>query len=168
VQSQFAYVNANLPVAMGVSMVYPRGLPPNRQTLRDYAELWNSTFDPDSVIEDLGNGEASPAQMRVLRDVHPDLYQQVHQEVLFAVGSAFSEIPTQRKQQLDILFESDGIAGPCFSWRASGYIDEANRAAAHGTVAALPRGRSVNGAAKAFPGAASLNAIRSGVTNRGA
>lgn len=166
VASQFAYVNANLPVSMGVSMVYPRGIAPSRSQLRDYAELWNSTFEPATVLEDLGNGEASPMQMRVLQDVHPDTYEQVKHDAIFEAANAFAEIPTQRKQQLDILFESDGVAGPCFSWRCAEYIQEGNDAA-------MQRGMSgpsfdPAGSEEMASPAASLNAIRSGVTNRGA
>jgi hypothetical protein len=167
VQSQFAYVNANLPTSMAVSMAYPRGVPPSRSQLSDYAALWNSAMHPETVLDDLAQGQASPAQMRVLKDVHPDVYQQTQEELIHQVANSYAEVPTQRKQQLDILFETDGVAGPCFTWRCSDYIEESNDAA---------KQRGTSGPAFEAPGAgkaqgitaSSINAIRSGVTNRGA
>lgn len=169
VQSQFAYVSANLPVSAAVSMAYPRGIPPSRSQLADYAELWNSTFEPETVLQDLAQGQASPGQMKVLRDVHPDLYEQTKEAVLFEVANSYADVPTQRKQQLDILFDSDGIAGPCFTWRCSDYIDEANQAA----MQRGPAGPVFDDGPSATQGgnatqAGSINAIRNGVTNRGA
>lgn len=166
IQSQFAYVSANLPVSIGVSLAYPRGVPTSRQALRDFSVLWNSTFQPETVLDDFAKGEATPAQMRVLSDVHPDLHSDLQQQTMFEAANSFASIPTQRKQQLDILFGTDGIAGPSFSWRASDYIEEANDAA-------MQRGGAGSQAPASSPAQegyepAGLNAIRSGVTNRGA
>lgn len=166
VASQFAYVSANLPTSMSVSMVYPRGVAPSRSQLTDYAELWNSTFHPETVLDDLSKGQASPAQMRVLKDVHPDVYQQTQEAVLYEVANSYAEVPTQRKQQLDILFGTDGVAGPCFTWRCSDYIEESNDAAKQ-RGAAGPAFEPEKAGQSPIT-ASSLNAIRSGVTNRGA
>lgn len=166
VQSQFAYVDANLPPGIAVSVRYPRGMPPSAMALRDYAVLWNSTFYPDTVLDDLAAGTASPAQMRVLRDVHPDVYGEVQSEVMFEAASAFESIRPQTLNQLDILFETDGLAGPSFSWRAAGYMAESREEFAQRAPGASS-GPSAT-ADQLAPTAGSINAIQSGVTNRGA
>lgn len=166
IQSQFAYVSANLPPGIAVTLRYPRGMPPSQMALRDYAVLWNSTFYPDTVLDDLAAGTASPAQMRVLRDVHPDTYSQVQSEVMFEAASAFQSIRPQTLNQLDILFETDGLAGASYSWRAAGYIAESREEATQRAPGAAPGSGST--ADQVAPDAGSIHAIKSGVTNRGA
>lgn len=166
VQSQFAYVDANLPPGIAVSVRYPRGMPPSAMALRDYAVLWNSTFYPDTVLDDLAAGTASPAQMRVLRDVHPDVYAELQSEVMFEAASAFESIRPQTLNQLDILFETDGLAGPSFSWRAAGYMAESREEFSQRAPGAASGPTAT--AEQMAPAAGSIHAIQSGVTNRGA
>jgi hypothetical protein len=166
VQSQVAYVDANLPPGIAVSVRYPRGMPPSQMALRDYAVLWNSTFYPDTVLDDLAMGTASPTQMRVLRDVHPDIYSDLQSEVMFEAASAFETIRPQTLNQLDILFETDGLAGPSFSWRAAGYIAESREEYAQRAPGAASGPTAT--ADQLAPDAGSIHAIKSGVTNRGA
>lgn len=159
--SMFQYVSENLPASIATSIRYPLGVPPSDTSIRDFAMLWNSVMDPESVLDDLEDGSATPAQVRYLRDNHQDIYQALLNDVVTEVSSNFEEMSSQTKQWLDILFDTDGLAGPCFTWAAADYMAAAPQPSKKAQAA------SVEPEALA-PTAAGLNALASSVTNRGA
>lgn len=112
------YVASNLPAPVAASMMSPRGLPPSRQTVREVALLWNSAFEPETVLESVADGTAVPSQVRTLEAVHPQLYQQLRTAVIGEVAQAPAQVSTQTKVWLDILFNADGLAGLSYSWGA--------------------------------------------------
>lgn len=115
-QAAVQYLHDNLPSQLSASMVRPGGIPLSRATARDFALKWNSAMNPASVLEDVRDGRASPTQLRTLAAVHPDIYQDLHLELVRQVSQNPGAMTTQRKLRLDILFDSDGIAGRAFSW----------------------------------------------------
>lgn len=158
-----AYVTANLPAGIQTSLAYPRGVPPSQSSLREFATIWNSAMDPHTVVEAVSNGSATPAQIKTLKVVDPDTYQSLTQAVITEVGNNYSQMPAQTKQWLDILFQSDGIAGPGFSWKAATYMTEGEKKNPRGPMPmkALPP------PSEQAPQASGINAIQKGVTNRG-
>jgi len=160
----FRYMRENLPPEVKTSMLYPTGLPPSESAMRDWATQWNTVMDPESVLDDIDRGTVTHLQIETLEGAHPDTYQQLRTEIIAEVGANFADIPTSTKQQLDILFQADGLAGPMFSSAAAVMIGEASRAAskrkqpgpADTGVNDIEAARSANG----------LEAIRSSVTNR--
>jgi hypothetical protein len=159
------YVRENLPPGLECSLLYPDGIPPSRSSLRDFATLWNTVFEPESVLDDINAGTASPQQMEALAASDPDLYGQLRQDVIEQVGAHFADVPTSTKQELDILFKGDGMAGPMFSSAAADMIGEAGRASKE----AKPNGNQPSPSSGAAHAAApsGLAAIRTSVTNRG-
>lgn len=125
-----SYLAQNLPAGVSVSMVYPDGYPPSTSAVRDFAVLWNSVLEPDTVFDDVAVGAAEPAQLDALEAVHPDLYADLQNSVLQEVSESYEDIPVQTKIWLDILFKGDGLAGALYSTRAAGYIDQARQAEA--------------------------------------
>jgi hypothetical protein len=155
------YVTANLPAGISTSMTHPRGVQPSRDTLRDYAIVWNSAMHPETVIDAVHDGSASPEQMRALATVDPDAYATLKADIVAEVADSYEQTPSQTKQWLDILFQSDGIAGPAYSWKASDYMAEG----ADRTGQGLAMG-AMQPPSKQAPQSSGINAIRSGVTNR--
>ena len=160
----FRYMRENLPPEIKTSMLYPTGLPPSESAMRDWATQWNTVMDPESVLDDIDRGTVTHLQIETLEGAHPDTYQQLRTEIIAEVGANFADIPTSTKQQLDILFQADGLAGPMFSSAAAVMIGEASRAAskrkqpgpADTGATDIEAARSANG----------IEAIRSSVTNR--
>lgn len=109
------YLVQNLPVQTAASMLYPRGLPVTDSQVRQFALLWNAVTAPESVLDALGEGTATPAQIRALEAVHPKLYTQLRDEIVKAVSSAPASVPQQTKVWLDLVFNTDGLAGPSYS-----------------------------------------------------
>lgn len=119
------YMLANMPPSVAISMTRPGGLPPDAIAIAQWASLWSGAFAPGDVVHDIGTGDATPSQVRALREVHPDVYAKTRIDVLRALGES-SEIPFETKRRLDVLFELDGAAGPGFSSRFANLLAEAN------------------------------------------
>ncbi len=155
-----AYVTANLPAGIATSLTHPRGVQPSRDTLRDFAVVWNSAMHPETVIDAVEDGSASPEQMRALATVDPDAYATLKADVVAEVADSYEQTTAQTKQWLDILFQSDGIAGPAYSWKASDYMAESSAKTGNMPMGSLPP------PSKQAPQSSGINAIKGGVTNR--
>jgi hypothetical protein len=160
----FRYLRQNLPTEVKTSLAHPTGLPPSESAMRDWATQWNTVMDPESVNDDIELGTVTHLQVRTLEGAHPDLYQQLRTEIISEVGANFAYIPWSTKQQLDILFQADGLAGPMFSSQAAAMIGEAAKSASQRKA---PAPADSGGDQPAASGPSGLEAIRSSVTNRG-
>lgn len=164
------YVSQHLPASIATSLSSPRGVPPSQDALREFAVVWNSAMHPETVLASVAAGTASAQQIRTLQAVDPDSYAQLLADITTEVGQNFAAMSSQRKQHLDIIFASDGIAGPCYSWRAAEHIQEHLQSTqgqqakplAGASAMSTPRGQD------SAPNARGLSAIAAGVTNRAA
>jgi hypothetical protein len=164
------YMAANLPPSVSTSMLYPDGHPPSASAIRDTATLWNSVMEPMTVIDDLADGRAQPAQMKHLRHAHEDLYAQLQLDVTRQVAEAYEYIPTQTKLYLNIMFETDTIAGPAHSALAARYIGDAAKEEKQQGEDGPPRGARFgsDGDNDVNPEPTAIGAIKGGVTNSAA
>lgn len=162
------FVRDNLPPGIQASLLYPNGTPPGQSDLRDFATLWNTVMEPESVLHDMNAGTASPQQMRILEHSDPDVYANLRSDVLQEVSQNFARVPTATKLELDILFDADGLAGPMFSSAAADMMASAQQAEktqrASGNAPTPSSGAGEIGRGSSPSG---LSAIRSSVTNRG-
>jgi hypothetical protein len=115
VQIGVQYLLANAPPSVGISMVRPDGIPPDSLAVMKWAAMWDGVFNPGNVVYDVATGDATPTQIRALREVHPDIYGSLRAEVLKQVGQAGQKIPFETLRGLDNLFDIPGVAGPSFS-----------------------------------------------------
>jgi hypothetical protein len=115
VQIGVQYLLANAPPSVGISMARPDGIPPDSLAVMKWAAMWDGVFNPGSVVYDVATGDATPTQIRALREVHPDIYGSLRAEVLKQVGQAGQKIPFETLRGLDNLFDLPGVAGPSFS-----------------------------------------------------
>ena len=161
-QAAAQYLHQNLPSQLSASMVRPSGIPLSRATARDFALKWNSAMNPASVLEDVRDGRASPTQLRTLATVHPDIYQSLHLALVRHVAQSPESMTTQRKLRLDILFDSDGIAGRAFSWPLAKAIKSLHQGAPSGSLAGARAATEAMGKSTPSRG---LSAIKSSVTN---
>jgi hypothetical protein len=160
------YLRQNMPAGLQMSLLYPNGTPPSKSALRDWATMYNTFADPSSVLEDINNGTAVPLQMQTLRDVHPDIYDQLRADVIEQVGTHFQSVPTSTKAQLDLLFQADGLAGPMWSSAAADQIGKAM--AAEKEKGMNPGAQSAGGEQLGSAnGPGGIEAIHGSVTNRG-
>ncbi len=107
------YVVANAPPSVGISIVNPDGVAPDTLALASFAQTWSGAMNPGDVVYDIGTGDATPTQIKALREVHPDIYDAIRTDVLKQVDRA--TMPFESLRQLDVLFDLPGIAGPAFS-----------------------------------------------------
>lgn len=160
------YIRKNLPPGIQTTMMYPNGTPPSMSALRDFATIYNTTFDPHSVLEDIEAGTANALQMKTLREAHEDIYEQLRADTVEEIGKNFRSVPLSTKLQLDILFDADGLAGPFFSTKAAGMIAQSMKEDAKrgpsGKATDMPLDELSTGSS---PGG--ISAIQSSVTNRG-
>jgi hypothetical protein len=160
------YMRDNLPAGISTTLMYPNGTPPSRSALREWATMWNTVTDPSTVLDDINNGTAVPLQMQTLRDVHPDIYDQLRADVIEQVGTHFQSVPTSTKAQLDLLFQADGLAGPMWSSAAADQIGKAM--AAEKEKGMNPGAQSAGGEPLGSAnGPGGIESIHGSVTNRG-
>jgi hypothetical protein len=160
------YIRANLPPGIQTTMMYPNGTPVSQSALREFATIYNTVFDPNSVLEDIDAGTATGLQMKTLRESSPDLYEQLRSDVVEEVGKNFRNVPLSTKLQLDILFEADGMAGPFFSSKAADMIGQSLK----DDAARGPSGKEPDvdiDQLSTSAGPSGLSAIQSSVTNKG-
>ena len=157
------FVRENLPPGLQASLLYPNGTPPSQSDLRDFATLWNTVMDPETVIQDINAGTATGQQMQILKKSDRDLYDQLRGDIIEMVGTHFKDVPTSTKVSLDLLLGADGLAGPIFSSAAARYIGEATKAAQEQgqRMPPPPNGKAPSGASPS-----GINAIQTSVTNR--
>lgn len=157
------FVRQNLPPGLQSSLLYPNGTPPSTSDLRDFATLWNTVMDPESVLHDIDAGTATSQQMTILKKSDPELYEQLRGDIIEMVGAHFKDVPSSTKNALDLLLGADGLAGPLYSSTAARYIGDATKlAAAQGQKPPAPPPS--KSSATANP--AGINAIQTSVTNR--
>ncbi len=114
VQIGTQYLLANVPPSVGISMVRPDGIAPDTLAVMKFAAMYDAVFSPGNVVYDVGTGDATPTQIRALREVHPDIYGSLRAEVLKQVAQAGQNIPFETLRGLDNLFDLPGVAGPSF------------------------------------------------------
>lgn len=159
------YVSSNLPATVGISLAHPTGIPITDSELRDVADLWNTAFDPSTALEAVARRDASPVQMKTLRDLHPDIYRDLQQAIIAQAPSTFAQLDSQTKISIDIMFGSDGTGGLFTSSEAARYVAQANKKAS----AKPPSAAQLKpGASAATVESSGIRAVRSGVTNKGA
>lgn len=158
------YVATNLPPTVAVSLAYPTGIPITDAELRDVADLWNTAFEPDTAVDAIASREASPVQMRTLKELHPDIYGELQREIIVQSPDTFGQLDSQTKLSIDIMFGSDGVGGLFATSEAARYVAEAHKRAAQKPEPApglQPQDQS--GTVEA----AGIQAVRTGVTNKG-
>lgn len=158
------YVALNLPPTVAVSLSYPLGIPPTDPELRDVADLWNTAFEPETAIDSIASRDATPVQMRTLRELHPDIYSELQREIIMQSPDTFASLDSQTKLSIDIMFGSDGVGGLFATSEAARYVADAHKRSAKqpdDTPVLQPRDQS------ATVEAAGVRAVRTGVTNRG-
>lgn len=114
VQIGAQYLIANMPPSVGISMVRPDGIPPDSLAIMQWAAMYDAVFNPGNVVYDVGTGDATPTQIKALREVHPDIYGALRADVLKQVGQAGQSIPFETLRTLDVLFDLPGAAGLAF------------------------------------------------------
>lgn len=159
------YVAQNLPPGIASSLLHPDGMPPARSALRDTAVLWNTVFHPETVYDDIQARVATSQQMRALESQHPDLYAQLKQDAIEQIGTQFRSVPHGTKAYVDILFDTDGMAGPMYSSYAAQQIGiaQSERQGQSGRSTLATNAGKAHGA----PETSGVAAIKSSVTNRG-
>jgi hypothetical protein len=120
------------------------------------------------VLEDIQAGTATGQQMKHFAASDPDLYEQLRGDVVSEIGANFRSVPLSTKLQLDILFDSDGLAGPFFSSKAGDMIGQSLKDdQARGQPAGATAEPSAFDQGDTGAGPGGLTAIQNSVTNRG-
>lgn len=115
VQIGTQYLLANLPPSVGISMARPSGIEPDAIAVMKFAAMHDAVFSPGNVVYDVGTGDATPTQLKALREVHPDIYGELRAQVLMQIAQVGQKIPFETLRGLDNLFDVPGVAGPAFS-----------------------------------------------------
>jgi hypothetical protein len=154
------YLVQHMPPAIGVSMANPRGARPSRNAMRQWARLWNAVVHPETVLQDIRDGRVSVAQVRAIKEVHPDLYVALQSAVLDSVSQSTEPLSTNRKVQLSTLYGLPGAAGLLYTPRVALLVGEADT----NEQGPKPSGTKPGGEPLAVQQPGTTRAIQGGVT----
>jgi hypothetical protein len=153
------YLSKELPPVRGATVTRPNGLPPDELEMRAWALKYETAVDPSSAFDDAKRGKLRHEQVRTLKAVWPDRYEELRTATLMAMGEGRSSV-TQR-MRADLLFGFAESLDPAFSRRLSTAAAQAyaerDGAGAPSSAPASPRS-----AAAANPGG--LNALQLGAS----
>lgn len=122
-----AYLTENLPPSVGVSMRDPHGYPPSHDGMRQFAQLWDAVWTPQHVFADLASGRATPAQLRAVQHVHPDLFSTFQSHAIRALAERQTPPPYETQRYLDQVLSLDGAFSPGMSWAVARNVQNARR-----------------------------------------
>jgi hypothetical protein len=111
------YLSRELPPVRGATMTRPNGIPPDELEMRSWALKYETAVDPSSAFDDAKRGKLRHEQVRTLREVWPDRYEELRTATMLAMGEGRSSV-TQR-MRADLLFGFAEALDPAFSRRLS-------------------------------------------------
>lgn len=117
-----SYLMNSMPPRRGMSVTRPQGLPPTRMEMRQWALKFSAATDPASVLSDARVGRLRREQVNTLKEVWPEEYTQLRNEVLAQIGPGVS---TLTRQRLNLLFDFDGGIEPVLSSRVRQMVEAA-------------------------------------------
>lgn len=97
------YLQGKLPSTIGASLTRPDGSPPNALAVRQFALYFSAATDPSSVMGDLANNRARKEQIDTLREVWPDVYQDLKIKVVDQLSQGRPTVA--QRNRLDLLFD---------------------------------------------------------------
>ena len=98
-----SFLQSKLPSTIGASLTRPEGSPPNPLALRQFALYFSAATDPSSVMGDLSNNRARKEQVDTLREVWPDVYDDLKMRVVQQLSEGRPTIA--QRTRLDLLFD---------------------------------------------------------------
>lgn len=109
------YLLANQPPALATSMFQPDGAPVDEVAVLQYAPIWEAVWRPLDAVRDIGSRNATPAAVKTLREVHPDVYQRAMVETFRTLAQAGPTVDFETKRYLDNVFGYGPAVGRSFS-----------------------------------------------------
>ncbi len=113
----FTYLADNLPPGIENSLLSQHSSPPDLQSIRDFARLYEAVMDPGAVVADFASMNATPKQARAIEAVHPDLWMQLQQDTLEAVANSPKRPSWERLRYVAQIFRLGPALGSV--WRPS-------------------------------------------------
>lgn len=127
------FLKSKMPAGVGVSLMNPEGIPASRYSVSKWSLYYTAALNPSSVYKDLAAGRAQLEQIETLKALHPDDYNDLHDEAIRLVSSGARPSIKQRAR-LHLLFGIGAEVDPFFSQTLPAMIDNARKA-----LAAKPR-----------------------------
>lgn len=116
------YLLENAPPTLGQSMFNPEGNTPDEIAVLQFAPMWEAVFRPLDTVRDFATRDATPSAVRALREVHPDVYQQLMAEAFRTLAAAGPNVDFETKQYLDVTLGLGAALGASFSPQTSNLL----------------------------------------------
>lgn len=113
--SSLNYIQSNAPAAIAASAEHPNGVPLSTSQLRQMATLYDTVLQPASVLVDMSARMATPQQMKVLRDVHPEFYQRIVDSAIEQVSSDPASVSPTSKAYFSTILGIGEAFGPLYT-----------------------------------------------------
>lgn len=83
-------------------MTGPDRWQPSDMAMRQFARFAAAVEDPGGIEERLASGQVTPEDAEVMRDVYPERYAQIQQEIMMRLPELQKSLPYQRRLSLSI------------------------------------------------------------------
>jgi len=113
----FAYLSQNLPPSIENSLLQRHAIPPDLQSIRQFAKLWEAIMDPGAVVQDFATMQATVPQARAIEVVHPDIFEQLQMDAITAIAESPKRPSWERLRYLNQVFRLGPALGGI--WRPS-------------------------------------------------
>jgi hypothetical protein len=105
------YLAQNMPPGVENSLLSRHASPPDTQSIREFARVWEAVMNPGAVVQDFATMHATPSQARAIEAVHPDIFAQLQNAAIEAVASSTRRPPYERLRYLDQMFKLGAVLG---------------------------------------------------------
>lgn len=140
------YLESQLPAGTAAPTMFQpsRSFTPSDLQIREFAQKWSAVSNPLSVVDDLRRGTVTHAQIDALKNVYPELYDEVRVKALEGVrqlDQSGKRMPLNDRLQLDLFLDLGGAGEPTL---APGFIDRMDKVQAEQQKNAGPRPTNTN------------------------
>jgi hypothetical protein len=98
------YLSQNMPPSVQNSLLERHATPPDIQSIRQFARLWEAVMDPGAVVQDFATMQATVPQARAIETVHPDIFAQLQNDAIEAIAESPKMPSYERLRYLNQMF----------------------------------------------------------------
>lgn len=111
ISSSFAYLSENMPPSVQNSLLERHATPPDVQSIRQFARLYEAVMDPGAVVQDFATMQATVPQARAIEAVHPDIFAQLQNDAITAIAESPRMPSYERLRYLNQTFRLGNALG---------------------------------------------------------
>ena len=137
------YLQSQIPSGTFAPTVFQptRSVMPSELQMREFAQKWGAVANPISVVDDLRRGTVTHAQVDAIKNVYPELYQQIQTTALEMIRKhdiAGKPLAFSDRNALDLFLSLNGAGEPTLAAQFVDHVVSLQEQAAQGQAQGKP------------------------------